>query len=411
MRISLIRYAPLVVSLVVLAGCKGSESGWNAPSWSLWNLNPFSWASGVASTPRPATPASQAFPPASPTYPTAGFAAAASDTAEPAPQYREPSPAYGTSANDSSAPLYGYPSGNSTGGYGSPADSAGSARSPVGLQNGFYPAGSYGSAGPSSAATSGSSLGPSQYSAGDNSSLFGSPAGSGYPSGNGDRNVAGATGPYGYGTGSAARLGSDADRYGADRATTSPESLSPAYRSPATSGLDAEAASGLRNRLPDAAGATPDRYSAPANGQTASRSSSVAGDRYGGTATGSTGTASGYGAYVNGQFSNTEGDPSWNPGGPTPNMPGRMDYDPGKTDFNPPGVPPYRSSIDSSILPGGSNESTASFFPGSTKPLIRRDRTSDTPEQGLTPDSAARPRTDSYGSPLDYARQPSGARF
>jgi hypothetical protein len=54
MRISLVRYALVVLAVLALLGCRSSESGLHAPSWSMSKLNPFSKDPGdTAYPPKP----------------------------------------------------------------------------------------------------------------------------------------------------------------------------------------------------------------------------------------------------------------------------------------------------------------------------------------------------------------------
>lgn len=435
MRISFARCAPVLLPILVLAGCQSSGSSWYRPSFSMSKLNPFS--SSADKLDAPAKPAELA----SPTLtmpPGAGYAAASSTTSGET--------GYATTPSSYEAPPSGYPSTQ----YSYPSTSADALSGPQAAanpattpQSGYYGTGSgYGLAGQSGASTSpyGATVSPSSRSAPE-----------GY-------RTAGIPRPYGSAPSTTApRYGTIADRYGANQAglgqsdsshtgqgaatadpyqgvrgyssehAQTPQSSAPRYGA-ADSGYGAVPASrhesvadsarpsttgsgyphgpsgatgyGVTGSNPAGATTSGSRYD---SGQRYGAGlGSLVGDRYARADTKSTDAAcdtcsTSQPSDPRGQSDRTLGDTGYQPGGPTANMPGRTKYDWGNTGYNPPGVSPYRSPAESYKSP---------YLPGSLKPYTPRgEGYSDTPAEDSRAGSSGSPRSDSYVIPASHQPQ------
>jgi len=426
MRISSPRCALVVLPILVLVGCKSSESSWHKPSWSLGRLNPFSSASNTS--PHPVKPSELASP--TPTMSaTGGYAAAGSGTTGQA-GYPGTTTSYDTRSGGYPSTQGAYPSTSATSLSGSTVPGS-PATTP---QNGYYaPRTGYGIAGQSRSAGSASSPGSSQYSWNTGADSY-SPS---YGTGADNYKTADVAGPYANAAGATPRYGIASDRYGlngsgSDRAsdpstsqsapadpygslrdrsspnTNNPQGLGAGYGGAAESGYGARTDSRYGSEFNSADSPDADsHYSAGSdssyryNADGSSNYASDVGDRYAQARSDSSGA--GYNSYRNGQLGNSPGDSQWNPGdtgyrpgGPTDNMPGRTGYEPGNTGYNPPGVSPYRSPASPDAL--------RPFLPGSTKLYTPR-QTSLSDSPGESPSrSSVLPQTDSHVIPASHMR-------
>ena len=105
MRISLERYALVVLTMLVLVGCRSSESSLQAPSWSMSKLNPFSKDSDDAAyPPKPSGLAAPSFDSPS----GAGYADASSSVPGQG-GYASVAPSYEPAASNQPGTPYSYP--------------------------------------------------------------------------------------------------------------------------------------------------------------------------------------------------------------------------------------------------------------------------------------------------------------
>ncbi len=389
MRIFLLRYALVSLTVLALLGCQSSESSLNTPTWSMSKLNPFSKGSGET------------------TYPTKPSGLAAPNvTSPPGAGYADATPgAPGQSGYTNVAPKY-EPSTNAYAGTGDPYASAstdsllGSAAStnPAATpQSGYYDTGSgYGLAGQPGGTPS-----------------YQPPVGASTPSS--DYRTAGAGGRYGTAAGTAPRYGVVADRYGLNRGPSQPSTDLSAGRAPAATypaipdySAQTPAPQGAGSRYESAAG--PDYSPSPDSrygGDWSGSGLPVADSRYdGGSAYGADARslvgdrytventqAAGFNSYRDRRFSNSSADASWTPG-ETGYVPGQSDYEPGNTGYQPPGISPYRSPADS--------YSTKPFLPGSTRTYTPRTTNGSALPAGSLSDPQTEPRADSQVIPAGH---------